>query len=57
MTKTSVELSKKASGYMLAASNAAKREINEKTNNNNQTVIKTTVTKTTVTKTTATKKK
>ena len=30
MPKTSVELTQKAAGYMLAAANASKREINEK---------------------------
>lgn len=53
MPKTSVELSQKAAGYMLAAANAAKREMNE---NNKKTVTKTVVTNK-VTKTTASKKK
>jgi hypothetical protein len=30
MTKTSIELTQKAAGFMLAAANAAKREANEK---------------------------
>ena len=53
MPKTSAELTQKAAGFMLAAANAAKREMNEK----KTTVTKTTVTKTTVTKTTTPKKK
>ena len=51
-TKTSAELTQKAAGFMLAAANAAKREMNEK----QTTVTKTTVTKTTVTKTNTPKK-
>ena len=47
MTKTSAELSQKAAGYMLAAANASKREMNEK-----KPIAKTTITKTTITKTT-----
>jgi|APGre2960657468_1045069.scaffolds.fasta_scaffold753226_1 hypothetical protein len=49
MTQTSAELSQKAAGFMLAAANAAKKEIK------NQTVPKTNVTKTSVTKTSVTK--
>jgi hypothetical protein len=41
MPKTSSELTQKAAGYLLAASNAAKRESNKK-----QVVTKTTITKT-----------
>ncbi len=52
MTKTSAELTQKAAGYMLAAANAAKREINEK----KTTFTKTTITKTIVTKTNIPKK-
>ena len=51
MTHTSVELQQKAAGFMLAAANAAKKEIK------NQTVQKTNVTKTNVIKTTTSKKK
>ena len=54
MPKSSAELTQKAAGFMLAAANAAKREMNEK---HKQTVTKTTVTKTTVTKTTVSRKK
>ena len=51
MPKTSAELTQKAAGFMLAAANAAKRELNEK----RTAITKTTVTKQTVTKTTVTK--
>jgi hypothetical protein len=47
--KTSAELSQKAAGYMLAAANAAKREIKQ-TETGKQTTTKTTTTKTTNTK-------
>jgi hypothetical protein len=53
MAKTSTELKQKAAGYMLAATNASKREMNDK---NKTMVVKTTTTKTTTIKTTTTKK-
>ena len=54
MIKTSAELKQKAAGYILAASNAAKREMSEKKKQpkNKQTVTKTTSIKKSVTKTT-----
>ena len=45
--KSSAELTKKAAGYMLAAANAAKREMNEKKITKTTTITKTTITKTT----------
>ena len=36
MPKTSVELTQKAAGYMLAAANAAKKELNNKSSNSKQ---------------------
>jgi hypothetical protein len=49
MTKTSAELSQKAAGYMLAAANASKREMNKKSTT--ETITKTTTTtKTTIIK-------
>ena len=58
MIKTSAELKQKAAGYMLAATNAAKREMNEKKQTKNkQTVTKITSIKKTVTKTTISKQK
>jgi hypothetical protein len=53
MTKTSAELTQKAAGFMLAAANARKRELEL----NKKTVTKTSVTKTTITKTTTSKNK
>ena len=51
MTKTSAELSQKAAGYMLAAANASKREMNEKpTTKTNITTTTKTTTKTTIIK-------
>jgi hypothetical protein len=46
MPKTSAELTQMAAGYMLAAANAAKREMNAKTSKK-EVNIKTTTTKTT----------
>ena len=57
MPKTSAELTQKAAGFMLAAANAAKREMNEKHTTVTKTTVTKTKTKTTVTKTTAPKKK
>ncbi len=54
MKKTSTELKQKAAGFMLAASNALKREMKEK---NHHIVTKTTIIKTIVIKTTKPKKK
>ena len=53
MPKTSAELTQKAAGFMLAAANAEKREMNEK----KTTVTKTIVTKSIVTKSYTPKKK
>jgi len=66
MTKTSAELSQKAAGYMLAASNASKREMNKtpttktittttRTNASKREMNKTPTTKTTTTTRTTTK--
>jgi hypothetical protein len=57
MKKSSTELRQKAAGYMLAASNASKREKAGTTTPTTPTVTKTTtITKTTVIKTTSSKK-
>jgi hypothetical protein len=50
MTKTSAELRQKAAGYMLAAANASKREMNEKPTTKTITTTTTTTTKTTIIK-------
>lgn len=45
MQKTSVELMQKSAGYLLAASNARKRELNEKPNKQKTiTIVKKTTT-------------
>ena len=45
MTKSSVELMQKAAGYMLAASNATKRESSQKSTTKTITTTKTNTTK------------